>query len=374
MTNIPPAMTLEDAFAAIPAALPDETLDRSLLERYATCPFQALAVETGLVKDGGFEADSGTECHRVIGEGIDHYLRGGDFIDYCRQEIPKMRPDVQHDAGPNLWRSVHGLARLLRWTVPPGPDCPEGVRRSPEDIIRYQGGQGEQTGQVSWPLLPATATRGQIIVTSEVDLLLAESASEMTEIDFKRHKVFTGADIKASFQFRLHAWLLFHIHAELEVLRTKVWNVPKGSITPAAVFARRDADEFAGTLLEAVRYRSEAHVLAIKAELHNIAAWPHTEKCVVCPAVRDCLKTPTPCVALNMEPARFAASLQVREIAVQKDRALLIRYVTDHGEDFGKGLSFGIGKPKPPQKPVASTFRFYDTPGEDQPDAEAAKE
>jgi len=356
---------LDIAFGLIPPPPKPELLDRSLLERYSRCPFMGWAVETGQVRDVSFAADSGSECHRVVSEAVGEFTRGGDALDYLRQEGPKMRPDVQHDAWPNLRRSMYGIVRVLRYRVPPSADFPQGILRHPDDVVRWQGGPANEdpalsrSGQLARVALPATKSRGDMIVTSEIDLLLAgEGRKEMVELDFKRWACLNSDEIKASFQFRLHAWLVFGLYPELEVLRVSIWSIPRNLRTPEAAFTRYDAEDFASCLYETLRYRDEA--FAKVAEGKQPECWPHPDKCLLCPAIHICPRALDPALRLREDPIKFAQDTAVMAIELGKRQADLRKLVDEQQHDIvGDGVAFGLDKPKAAKKNSAAQYGFY---------------
>ena len=90
-------------------------------------------------------------------------------------------------------------------------------------------------------LLPAAKDRGPIMVTSEIDLLVAGiSADQLDEIDFKRWKRFTAEAIAKAFQFRLHAWLVFRHYPEVETLRARLADAEQANTEATTLRAERE--------------------------------------------------------------------------------------------------------------------------------------
>lgn len=338
-------------------------LDRSMLERYATCPFQGFAVETGLVTDNSPEADSGTAVHGVIAEAVGRYATDGiPLREYLEQEILMVRPDVQTDACAGLRRSIWAIDKFL-------------TSRAPQDIIAYQGGEGDRSSQLAWELLPATKSRGPVMPTSEIDLLLAGGTKvELRSIDWKTgRRMWNTEDVKASFQFRMHAWLVFHKFPDLQLLHTQVWMTRLNILLPAVTFTRKMTQDFTGILLQAVEYRRQAMENGTEPE-----AWPSPDKCLLCAAVHECPRATGQAFKLNENPIAFAHDTQVMKFVVDKRLADLRKYVDEREGDLrGEGIGFGLDAPKPPRKPSAKSYQFYDIPDEtkpDKPDAEAIKD
>ncbi len=387
MTTIP----FDEAELAATTIAPEPVILRQTpLSRYARCPFQGLAVELGLVDDVSAAADAGSENHRIIAEAIAEHIAGGDFRDYLCQEKAKARPDVQQEVCEALSRSAWSVGGYLRYKVLPGAEYPDGIRRSPEDVLVYQGGTGKRDPQLAWDILPAAGERGPIRITSEIDLLVAgASAEELEETDFKRWQSYSGTDILKSFQFRCHAWLIFRNYPDCQTIRVRTWSLPRNECSPWVTFSRRDADDFTCCLLSTVDIRQwvlgiadRARTIlendklpmpqpeaALVAQIDQIASaeralevvslcWPDGEKCVICPAVRLCPRATRPAVDLNIDPERYARETQVMEIALDQRLADLRAYVDQHGDIEGPDVAFGLNGPKPNRKPSAVQYRF----------------
>ena len=79
-------------------------LDRSLLERCATCPFQARAILDGRVNDSSHAANSGQAVHDAISATITDYIEANgqyepaDLRNMLEQNLRGARPDIQPDA------------------------------------------------------------------------------------------------------------------------------------------------------------------------------------------------------------------------------------------------------------------------------------
>ena len=381
MTTIP---FDETDFLAVAAAPEPVILRQSGLAAYATCPMQGAMRELRLVDDASAAADAGSENHRIIAEAVAEHIAGGDFRDYVRQEKAKARPDVQQEVVSALSRSAWAVSGYLRYKVLPCAEYPDGIRRSPEDVLVYQGGTGTRNPQLAWDILPAAGERGPIRVTSEIDLLVAgASADELEETDFKRWKLHTAEEIVRSFQFRTHAWLIFKNYPDCQTIRMRTWSLPRNETSPWVTFSRAYLEEIEGLLLTTVQVRFCALVAAegartvlgddklpmpqpeialaqqIQVSMPD-ACWPDAEKCVISPAVRICPRALQPAVDLNVDPARFAADTQVMEIALDQRLTDLRAYVDQHGDIEAPGVAFGVNAPKPIRKASAAQYKFYE--------------
>ena len=370
-----------DLFAE-PPVLPPVYQDRTTLENYVTCAFMAWAIEAGHVQDASAPADTGSEVHRVVSEGVHQFATAGvPLREYLEIEIAKVRPDVQPDAIEALQRSLWAIDRLV-------------TGRHPNDILAYQGGQGDRSGQLAVELLPATRTRGPIIATSEVDLLMAgTTAVEMQEVDFKSgHTPWTSTDVRDAFQFQMHALLAFAKFPTLEFLHTSVFLTREGWATPAVTFTRKRAEQFKSRLLQAVEYRrlmfAAAEVATEKmgyrfedilsfvnmgawlVALTEVAqeqkwqpCWPWKEKCEICPAINICPRAVHPHFRLQENPESFAEDTNVLEIQVAERKRALRAWRDQHEADLsGSRICFGLNAPKPSRKPTAAQYQFYSPP------------
>ena len=392
MTTAPPDLS---ALYTDPEALPPVMLDRTPLERYQLCPFGGWAVEAGFVQDVSPAADSGTEAHDVLAGGIhDYAMASADPREYWWNAMKQARPDVQPDVIEALKRCTWTMFQFLK-------------DRNPRDIMRYQGGQGEQSGQIAWPLLPATETRGALMVTTEIDLLLAGvSEEELLEVDLKTgHTIWTAADVKASFQFNTHSWLIFNNYPAIKYLHVRIFMTRMNAWSPTVTFTRRMAMDFAGVLLQAVEYRRRMFALADKVREHDLLgdvaggsagwsamvgamdaaakaegfnyAWPAEKKCIQCAATQLCPCVLLPAWQLHENPVAFCEHTAAMAIAVQERLDQQQDYVEKHGnvEDVSTGFGWGC-KPKKVRKPTKTDFGVYtpeatmDDPEQGDADAE----
>lgn len=333
-------------------------LDRSTLEGYTRCPFSAWAVETGKVDSGSVAADSGSEAHDVIAEAVDIYATEGippkEQMDGCMMST---RADIQPDVIEALKRSTWLIQNYL-------------TNRNPADILLYDGGQGKQSGQLSWPILPANKTRGEIRPTSEVDLLIAgESADEVYETDWKTgQKVWYSSDVKKSFQFQMHSWLVFKNYPGVQKLYVRVFMTRKAQATSWVLFERKNIEAVEGRLGMAIEARRQAMELADKGKSIEIPCWCHAEACAWCPAVHLCPKlkgldgdNPTLVALLADDPETFVQRTIVLTELLERRQAITRMYVDEHGEIEGKELSFGLKAPTKVKKPTKAMYKTYNT-------------
>jgi hypothetical protein len=268
-------------------------LDRSTLEQYGSetaCPFKAVAIEQQRIKVVGQIATGGEEGHqalsRTIGEYIDSWaglvdmrdgMRAGDVRERLEAEAIAARPDVQPDVLDALRPSMWQLATLIA-----------SIR--PQNILGYDGGESrEKSGQLAMDL-------SGVRVTSELDLLYQGPAPGLLhEHDWKTGWTLHSATAVAdSFQFQMHAALVFHNYPECQELEVTIWDTRRNLRIRPVVFAREDDPAYRARISQAVGYRMQW----IDAPM----AWPSIEKCTGCPAAIFCPAADDAIRATSSEP------------------------------------------------------------------------
>lgn len=339
------------------AGLPEPFLaDRSLLESYADCPQQGAAVETGLCTTGGPEADSGNEAHEAYGAIVEAFVGGEhrvrDLADIGLGMARRSRPDVQPDVLQAVGRSLWIFASQLVYA--PGEQA---VLRNPADVLRYQGGKGERSGQLAVDFIPSDYEKPGVRVTSEIDLLMAGPAENvLAETDWKTgHTQWSATDVRAAFQFRLHAWLVMKNYPACEALLCRVWMTRLGYPTDWVRFSRRDAEDMEARLMMTCLNRGMA--LEAVAAGRPAACWPAKVKCLRCAYCLQCPQAHQDAARLMDDPEAFLADTACVQANLEQRTELLKAYVEAHGELRGGGLVCGE---KPAAKKKACITLYED--------------
>jgi len=310
-----------------------EYLDRTPLQRWDECPFMALAVERGDVKDGGQAAESGILAHAAIAEAIAEFVgTGGQHFDDITPEDVCFdgRPDVQQDAWQAIRPSLWSIKKLLRgYNV--------------NSILRYQGGKGRRSGQLGVPM------GGGVVATSEIDLLLAgETDVELEEIDWKTGRSpWTSTTVRQSFQFNFHAWQCFENYPDLELLHVRVWLTRFNQQTPRVTFTRKQATQFG--------YRVHK-INMIRGEVLRGGEPEATpgEGCVYCPAAHLCPHAKWPAKDIAENPALFAIDTELAKKVIDARLKAQREYVKKNGPiALPDGRVYGM---KPPS--ARQTFDY----------------
>lgn len=342
-----------------------EVLDRTLLECYSLCPAWGLFVERNPELCGSPEAMSGTLTHEVFAWVLTEYALHrwpnddeppwATLEAYARQT----RPDLQQDVLAALRPSLYSWSRWV-------------LKRSPEDFVRFaqtrkrsqEATDDEETlrargGQLAREILPATTKRGPILATSELDTLVA-TPSEVVydEIDYKTgHTPWTLDKVAKSFQFRLHAFLVFGTYKKLERLRVSIWMTRMNKRTAPVTFTRQQADDILGLLQQTVEYRRQA--LALK-DTEQAETWPAPDKCRICPCLQECPQAERKIRDIAADPVAFAQQTMICHLQVEDDIQNLAAYVDEHGPNIewpgGK-----CGRFPSDAKPRKKPFRFKET-------------
>jgi len=331
-------------------------LDRSLLDDYSQCPFKGHAKETKLVEDISDEALSGQHAHDVIAALVQAVVdQSTEPVADALIEAQMSRPDLQPDVLAAVRWSLRDIFKYLYFV--PVDEWPQ-PRRNPADILRYDGGKGERCSQLAWDILPGTR------LTSELDLVMAgPDAETLDETDWKTgHTIYNATGIAYSFQFQMHAALVFHSYPGCQTLRVRVWHTRFNSVTGWAVFKRERLPDLEGRLLTTVQAREQAFKAVANGGQPD--TWPSMTKCERCPARHVCPRVTAPAWRIMDDPAEDAKTTDVMQIEVDKRWKTLTEHAIAQGApiDLGGGEWYGL-KPTKARKPTAASYgRFSAKP------------
>jgi len=329
-----------DSFSPLEVFGP-EVLDRSTLEQWATCPMQARLIATGKVNHFSAIANSGEEVHVAFSEALKAYLGShgqmspAELADEARNNLRMARPDVQPDAIRGAQRAVYDWAKFIS-------------AKAPSSFMAFDGGEGDLCGQLSWDA-------GGVIVTSELDLLTSGPGSpELVYLDDYKtgHKMHSAADVANSFQFQLHAVLVFENFEAVQAVSVSVWNTRTNRRTYRHQFERRDSDSFKGRISGALsQYYNYNHL-----PIERVPTWPEQVKCSFCDACQAC---PLPFTGQPEDsPEQMVDRLVVLEESTSRIKKTLNKLVDETGLDIltANGNAYGTRKPKE-RKPTKSIYK-----------------
>lgn len=333
-------------------------LDRSTLEAFASCPASAVIREQKLVIDSSNAANSGNEVHAVISEAIAEWIEtqgwiGGDqghnqtryLADWIRGRATMSRPDVQPDVMEAIRGSAYAVAEFI-------------AELHPNNIVRFDGGKGRRSGQLGWNV-PHIGR----CITSELDLLVTTPSKEvLDEHDWKtgQKRNWSAVEVRNSFQFGLHAWLVFKNYEQVNVLNVTIWPTRNVSSRVCVQFFRKDLAALEMRIFTAAQWWAAYN----GKPLDGVPCWPSKEKCRICDGRTLCpIKPPAACAD---DPAGFVSAMLALSAKLEAMRDEAIEHVELTGTDIvtPDGIAFGFAKPIE-RRPKAA---LYDTvPGSDAP-------
>lgn len=347
------------------AALP--TLDRSTIEAWTICPAQAAAIEAGLCKVPTMPQVSGDGAHDAFSYALRQWVENPEWHMVDIQELVtdltdaamRSRPDVQPDVMKAIRASVWAWCKFVIGTR-------YGVDRDkighPKHILRFDGGQGEHSGQLS-----RDDNYPGVIVTSELDLLLSTPAKEVVrEIDYKTgNQQWTATDVADSFQFNLHAWLIFGNYEEVQVVETQIWNTRINKLTFTARFRREDEAAIGMRIFKALEVRARY----TGKPLEQVPTWPVLDKCVNCPALHLCPAVLEPMRDAAKDLDGFIDNLHFLDALIAERSKLAKGQLKARGiENYitPRGNAFGVGEPST----RAKTMKLWNPKTKEESDGE----
>jgi hypothetical protein len=314
-------------------------VDRSTLERFADCPMQGRLDEKHKHSLPGI-AWGGQEIHEAISRTIQIYIDSSGVISpfELKQEMESQlwsaRSDLQPEAIRGFSRSIYAFAQYLS-------------EIHFENILRFDGGEGMKSGQLAWDFDTL-----KVCVTSEVDFLHSTpSPSLLSEIDWKTGwKKWTEEDVRSSFQFQLHAFLVLMNYPEVEALRVVIWNTRHRTKTWDVDFRRDQLEPIRFRIMKAIenwwKFRSM--------EIEDVPAWPVTEKCELCDYAIHCPVADGEIVDVNNDPQAFVEQMVVLTQRLDSMKKAGKSYVKLHGDIWTlNGDAFGFDKPQSKRKVLA---------------------
>lgn len=328
-------MSLNDEWV-VEESLP--VLDRSTLNDEANCPQQAALMRLGYAIRENEMLNSGIEAHEVFSLAVNEYVemggdvRPGSLVDAMVGAANFSRPDCQPSVIDAVRPSMWAIANFLCNDV------------HPNNILRWDGGKGERSGQLAWdPGYPS------VRLTAEIDLLYSGAAAKVLHsIDWKSGRAhWTATDVSKAFQFQMHAMLVFMNYPEVDCLEVSVWNTRSNQKTYPVQFERKNIDAYKGRVIRAAVLWSKNRELPIE----KVEAWPSIEKCAECPVANHCNRIHQK----HRDPVNLLRDLIVLEGASDAIKKQLGGIVKSTGKDIiaPNGDAYGQGKVSTRAKPNA---------------------
>jgi|6_EtaG_2_1085325.scaffolds.fasta_scaffold00065_5 hypothetical protein len=319
-------------------------VDRSTLENWSVCPLQG-SLSGSQIATNAMEA--GSASHEAIARAVAEYIASegslspSDLRTELDAYLKTSRPDLADDVFNSVKRSVYTFSDFL-------------ARQSPVNILRFDSGEGERSGQLAYDI----STGSHVVrVTSELDLLFAgPQPTLLHEIDWKTGRTrWTRSDVASSFQFQLHAWLIFQNYPDVEAVEISVWMTQMTQQTFPVLVERKDLHLIASRVYTAALEYSKNHALA------KPPAWPTLEKCESCRVAMNCeIGRTTDVATVEDDPVNAVKELAALNAQAKAYERALAKLVDKDGEiELGDGEWFGREKPSTRKKPVA-TYKTCD--------------
>lgn len=339
--------TQENVLSFAYAEIDDDSvvvLDRSTLERFALCPAQARLIDSGRVNNHSMIAAAGEAVHQAFSAAVTEYIQDfslphWEIAETALSALRSARPDIQPEALAAGRGTIRAWARWLS-TI------------HYRNILRYDGGEGGRSGQLSADLPMGDLT---LRITSELDLLCATESHEVVrEIDYKSGWKKWGIEaIATSFQFGMHAWLIFQNYPDVQAVQVRVWNCRTNDLSYPVLFDRKREQELEIRIHSAAGY----YVLYRNSDVSAVPVWPAIDKCSICSAAALC---PASLHAgdLIRDPAGYVDLMVARAAKLAEMEKFAARYVDQTGVDIlsPTGAAFGVNKPKQNRKPTKALY------------------
>lgn len=319
-------------------------LDRSTLERWASCPWQAQAIADGRVTEQNDLLNAGNEIHDALSRTTRYWVESDgqvspmDLQAELENDLRSSRPDVQPQVIAGMKASIYHWGQFLH-------------KIHPANVLGFDGGEPlNRSGQLALDF-----TGAGVRVTSEIDLLYSGPSIELLhEVDYKTgHLLHTAARVAESFQFQFHAVLVFANFPEIRGLEVTAWNTRTNNRSYRVVFDRKKEGEYKARVHAAVAswYQNQA----------DPPTWPAWDKCVLCPAAALCPVSGDDIKMVASNPHGALLQLAALEAKVTAWTKALAAVVDKDGRDIEVGgVAFGRAKPRE-RKANATVYKLGKT-------------
>jgi hypothetical protein len=318
--------------------------DRSTLQHWADCPWQAKAIADGRCRTVGIAAEAGSAVHAAFSAVTIEWIESNgamspvdlrqDVEHHLRNSRPDIQPEALAAAMPSLWQ----WAKLIS-SIHPG------------NILGFDGGEEldpPRSGQLAYDIVDLG-----VRITGELDLITSTESIEVLDVyDYKTGwKTHDVGDVASSFQFQFYAVLALETYPKVECVRFRVFDTRSNRIIYAVNFLRSRLHDYM------VRIRSA--IDSMRTHQDNPPTWPTLEKCSICPAAALCPVADEPLADLAADPPGFVKRMVAVGARLDAMQALAAKHVDATGKDIECGtIRFGRGKPKANRKPTAELYEI----------------
>jgi hypothetical protein len=197
----------------------------------------------------------------------------------------------------------------------------------------------------------------QCRATSEVDFLAATHVTPdvLYEVDIKSgHKLVTMDVVRDSFQFGMHAMLVFHKYPGCKVLRVIAWNTRTNHRSWVFEFTRDNLAAYRNRVHSAASFWYQYRDLPPE----KCPTWPETYKCSICDAAHLC---PASCSV--PQDGESAEGVLDRVVALKAKLKAMTDWLTAQADKRGKDIvsgdtRWGRNKPKADKKATATLYEI----------------
>lgn len=319
-----------------------DTVDRSTLDRYATCPKQARLIEAGKAWLPTRPMAVGIAVHEAFSQAIQEHVDSNGSLN--PSELAQAATDWLTAARPDVQPEAFQAAKFAVW---PWTKLIQSIHVL--NILRFDGGEWERSGQLAWDIEGLGTTP-----TAELDLLYAGlSKAVLHEIDYKSGRTHhTPSGVREAFQFQLHAWLVLNNYPEVSALECRVWDLRLNRLTWPVEFVRKDLEWITPRIRSTVgEWRKWKDY-----EIEDVPAWPEVTKCGNCPCATSC---PAACVTEASDPASIPDLIAATEARLDKLKELAGSIVDATKLDLvsAAGNAYGFNKPASSRKKVKALYQ-----------------
>lgn len=336
------------------------TLDRSTLDRFATCPNQGYlcilleamrAIAQGmevfpweqrmldeahpeliasLGRAGPLSDDNelcgvGSAIHDLIKAAFEKCEGDLEIIpDYFVENLPAIRPDFQ----PQAIRAARHVADVLA-----------------NIHIKIVGVEKQLEYVLTTDDIPEL--KDEVVLTMAYDLFGFGLNFSIHVNDWKTgYKVRTSSETKDSFQAQFGSWLLWKQPEYAEITTVHWWY--QETRFGSRAYAKFVRDE------ERPRLPHLSTEVAIGARIMEAVrmflqgctdCWPEEKKCAWCPVIKWCELAHMDAIEIAVNPRKFVDSYIVKTALLRKQKRLMTAYIKGSGPIKGSKQTFGKAKP-----------------------------
>lgn len=360
-------MLFADAAGQAPVGPAPTIIGRSELEAFL-CPFRGAVKHQGIVSDVSHDADAGTECHRVIAAAVKARAVDGATPFRLRELMDDLATRAPAHVQPRVVETIRGMKYKIVEIITTLPDT--GLARNPEDLWKYDGGEGDSSGQLTATLIPEADGNPRVDLTCGVDLIVPTvSPKELLVYDYKTGwREWTATEVKQSFQFaRFYSWVIFSRFPAIDKIGFII-VMRGGECTSIVHIERKDMYAIGQQLLTLVgdylRWKDapiDTGATGIRWP-HNPPQRPDARECCYCPALQKCPAGKRTAAEIATDPRALLGLIMVGQAQVDEATEMLKTIARESGGDIVCGeLTFGQNKPTT-RKPNAKPYAIYATP------------